>query len=419
MSTQINFTILPLNVSMTFDGFFLLLHPMYLFNPDNDLALANFNPNFTAPASARKLRSDLSLLPIWYASDEAFVIAEGGLNLKHLQFLKEKLPFNNTLISFAELTKYTGRIIKPWGWSPSVRKQFIEKGVEEQLLPSIGDIQLIRNYSSRQNAVSLLAELKKLNAFFCGESYFYSDINTLLDYVYSTKVDQVLKMPYSGSGKGIVWIKGAITDKQIDWCKRVINTQGGVVIEPVLNKVQDFAMEFEVTDNGIQFVGYSLFQAAASGAYIGNILLPDSEIENVLSKYVSFDVLNQLRTALEKKLSTYFPLYRGFLGVDMMICKTNDSTYQLQPCVEVNVRMNMGIVAHRVHQRFVHKGSTGVFSINYFKHETEAQQFVRTMQSKYPLAIENGKIKNGYLSLTPVDKDTRYIACVSIAQNQK
>lgn len=387
---------------------------MYLFNPDNDLALANFNPNFTAPASAIKLRSDLSLLPIWYASDGALVIAEGDLNHKHLRFLKEKLPVNNSLISFAELNNYTGRIIKPWGWNPAVRKQFIEKGVEEQLLPSLDDIKLIRNYSSRQNAVSLLTELKKSNAVFCGESYFYSDINTLLNYVYSTKVDLVLKMPYSGSGKGIVWIKDAITDKQIDWCKRVINTQGGIVIEPVLNKVQDFAMEFEITDAGIQYVGYSLFQSAASGAYVGNLLLPDTEIENVLSKYVPFDLLTQLRDALKSKLSTYFPLYRGFLGVDMMICQTDDSTYQLQPCVEVNVRMNMGIVAHRIYQRFVHSHSSGMYSINYFKHEDEAQQFEKKMKSECPLTIEGDKIKYGYLSLTPVDKDTRYVACVSI-----
>lgn len=399
---------------MTFDGFFLLLHPMYLFNPDNDLALANFNPNFTAPASARKLRSDLSLLPIWYAPNEAFVISDGDLNNEYLAFLKDKLPFNNTLISFAELNKFSSRTIKPWGWSPALRKQLIQKGIDEQAVPSLADIKLIRNYSSRQNAVRILEELKELNPTFCGRSYFYTDIDQLLNYVYSAKGDQVLKMPYSGSGKGIVWIKGAITGKQIDWCKRVINTQDGIVIEPVLNKVQDFAMEFEVADAGIQYVGYSLFQSAASGAYVGNLLLPDTEIENVLSKYVTFDLLSQLRKALINKLTTYFPLYRGFLGVDMMICQTNDFTYQLQPCVEVNVRMNMGIVAHRIYQRFVHSHSSGMYSINYFKHEDEAQQFEKKMKSESPLTIEGDKIKNGHLSLTPVDKDTRYIACVSI-----
>ena len=396
---------------MVFSYFYIY---MYLFNPDNDLALANFNPNFTAPSSARKLRSDLSLLPIWYAPEDAFVIADGELNHKNLELLKEKLPINNRLISFAELSNYSQQIVKPWGWSPLVRRQLIQNGIEEHSLPSLADIKLIRDYSSRQNAVCLLAELKELNPTFCGESYFYTGINQLLNYVYSAKGDQVLKMPYSGSGKGIVWIKGAITDKQIDWCKRVINLHGGIVIEPVLNKVQDFAVEFEITDTCIQFVGYSLFQSATSGAYIGNILLPDSEIENVLSKYVARDMLTQLRTVLETKLLKYFPFYRGYLGVDMMICQSDRNIYQLQPCVEVNMRMNMGIVAHRIFQRFLNPDSSGLFTINYFKQEGEAQNHVSTMQSDNPLTIQNGRIKNGYLALTSVDKDTRYVACVSV-----
>ena len=141
--------------------------------------------------------------------------------------------------------------------------------------------------------------------------------------------------------------------------------------EPVLNKVQDFAMEFEMTDLGIQFVGYSLFQSASSGAYMGNILLSNTAIEDRLSKYIERDLLVQLKATLKTKLSEYFSHYRGYLGVDMMICETSNSTFQLQPCVEVNMRMNMGIVAHSINKRFIHPNSIGLFSINYFKQESE------------------------------------------------
>ena len=392
---------------------------IHLFNPDHDLALANFDSNFTAPASARKLRSDLAMLPVWYAPDGAFVVAEGELNNSHLELLKEKLPIKTSLIPFLQLASLPPSEVQPWGWNPHLRKQLIQFGMNERLLPSQQDLELIRYYSDRQYAVKLLAELKRLNSNFCGESFYYTDIDKLLSYVYAAKGDQALKMPLSGSGKGIVWIKNAITDKQIDWCRRVINTQGGVVIEPVLNKVQDFAMEFEMSQTGIQFIGYSLFQSAASGAYMGNLLLPDTEIKNRLSTYVDRTLLKELKAILKTKLNEYFPHYRGYLGVDMMICKTSDSIYQLQPCVEMNVRMNMGIVAHRIYNRFVHPGSSGTYSIDFFKQKGEAETHNRNMETKYPPLIKDGKIKKGHLALTPVDTATQYVAHVSIKQNHE
>ena len=191
------------------------------------------------------------------------------------------------------------------------------------------------------------------------------------------------------------------------------------MIEPVLNRVQDFAMEFEMTDSGIQFTGYSLFQSATSGAYIGNILMSDVDIEKKLSGFIGAALLNELKSKLEIKLSTYFPKYRGYLGVDMMICKSADTTFQLQPCVEINMRMNMGIVAHRLYERFVHPNSSGIYSINYFKKEGEAKSYEQKMRADYPSIIENGKVKNGYFALTPVDEKTSYAAYVSIKQNHE
>lgn len=392
---------------------------MYIFNPENDLALANFNSHFTAPASARKMRNDLSILPVWYAPDGANVIAEGEMNNSFLEELKGILPFSNKLIPFSQLGDYSDAEVKPWGWSPALRKQLVQSGMSELLLSSLSEIETIRTYSGRQKAVSLLAELKVCNLDFCGESYFINDIEALLSYLNKAKGDQVLKMPYSGSGKGIVWLKNAITKKQTDWCKRVIKMQGGVVVEPALSKVQDFAMEFEMTDLGIRFVGYSLFQSSSSGAYIGNLLLSDADIEDRLSMYVERAVLVQLKIKLKTKLSEYFSHYRGYFGVDMMVCQSSELAYQLQPCVEVNMRMNMGVVAHSIFERFIHPTSAGLYSINYFKQMGEAKNHELTMQTNNPLVIEYGRIKSGFLSLTPVDKDTQYTASVSIKQNHE
>ena len=392
---------------------------MYIFNPDNDLALANFSPHYTPPTSALKMRRDLAMLPVWYAPKESLIVADGEANSKLLEELKRVFPINSSLISFSAIAGCSNRQVKPWGWNPTLRKELIQLGLNEQFLPSLSYIELLRNYSSRENAVELLKELKRLNLDFCGESYYYTDIHQLLSYLKSVESDQVLKMPYSGSGKGLVWTKGAITDKQTDWGRRVVKVQGGVVVEPVLNKVEDFAMEFEVSDSCIRFVGYSLFQSAPSGAYMGNVLLSDEEIEDKLATYIERGLLRELRSILQIKLSSYFPHYRGYLGVDMMVCETDKSIYQLQPCVEVNIRMNMGIVAHRINERFVHRNSTGLFSINFFKQEGKARNKILTEQMANPLVVENGRVKNGFLALTPVDRTTLYTATLLVKEKSR
>ena len=415
---------------------------MYLFNPENDLALANFSPNYTPPASATRLAEELAVLPIWYAGRDAAtpveeglvdrrnaamdtasrdtvdrrdtkVIAGGELNRSFLETVKKILPLQPSLIPFSDIALYPDMDIVPWGWNPMLRKKLISVGVNEQLLPSPEDLVRLRNYSNRRHAVEILSELQAEEAGCCGESHFFIDDDELYAWLQSVPGNKVLKMPLSGSGKGLIWILDGITDKQRDWCRRVAREQGGVVAEPVLDKIQDFAMEFYLDKRKVSFAGYSMFTAASSGAYMGNELLSDARIEEKLSTFVSVELLHWLRESLIKKLSDRFPLYTGYAGVDMMVCEISGG-YCLQPCVEVNMRMNMGMVARIFHDCYLHAGAEGRFTVDYCKKPGSALSFHEKMQRESPLMVENGKILSGYLSLTPVTDTTNYIAYVKV-----
>ena len=386
---------------------------IYLFNPDNDLALANFSSNYTPPSSALKIAEDLALLPIWYAPDGAKVVGDSKHNYTFLSELKMLFSIQSSLISFADASQFPQEKVVPWGWNPALRKKLLEVGVSENNLPSMEYLRQLRSDSGRQNAIHILNELKTENSKFYGESHFFSTVEEVLFYLSSFSGNKVLKMPNSGSGKGLVWVLDKITDKQTDWCRRVIREQGGVVAEPVLNKVQDFAMEFNLSDAKCEFIGYSLFQSASSGAYLGNLLMPDAEIEKFLAKYVSVNILHKLQQSLSEKLSSQFPRYSGYLGVDMMVSET-EKGYQIQPCVEINLRLNMGLVAHIFYNRFVKPGSTGKFMVDFLKKESEALRFQQKMQQDFPLVVENEKIKSGFLNLTPISEETKYVAWVVI-----
>jgi len=407
---------------------------MFLFNPENDLALANFGEHYMPPESARKLGQDLSVLPAWYAPSNSFVLSDNPLDRDFLTRMKELLSLDIKLLNSSEIAGWDKPIF-PWGWNPTLRKRLLNLGVDELSVPTKQYLLTIRDYSNRLNAVDIHSSLMDQNynlsriptdsedhirnsllgqnSLFCGSPHFFTDVNEVLLYLSKQSGDCVLKMPLSGSGKGLIWIKNGITDKQTDWCRRVILNQGGVVAEPVFNRILDFAMEFFIHNANITFEGYSLFNSASSGAYAGNQLLSDLCIEQTLSEFLPINELHALRESVELELVKYFPLYNGFLGVDMMVCKIGEF-YRVHPCLEVNIRMNMGLVAHRINKQFVSEQSTGYFSIAYFKNSTDALSFELKNKLEHPLEIIEGKVVKGFLPLNPVNENTRYIAYVLI-----
>ena len=136
----------------------------------------------------------------------------------------------------------------------------------------------------------------------------------------------------------------------------------------------------------------------------------------MLSAYIPVDRLHHLRETLLEKLSTRFPFYTGYAGVDMMICQSGES-YSIQPCVEINMRMNMGMVACLFHDQFMESEGQGRYVVDYFNKPGNALLFHQKMQRESPLQVVGGKVISGYLSLTPVTEDTRYIAYVVVCRS--
>ena len=156
-----------------------------------------------------------------------------------------------------------------------------------------------------------------------------------------------------------------------------------------------------------------------SGAYEGNLLISDAAIERNLSEYIPVEEIYKLRDRLEQELSLRFgTIYNGYLGVDMMICRFPESpVYRIHPCVEINLRMNMGVVARHIYDHYIYPTSTGAFQISYYPTEGTAWRAHKEMEEAYPLEIEQGRIKSGYLSLVPAHKKSSYRAWVFISKS--
>lgn len=388
---------------------------LYIFNPEHDLALASGEANYMAPASARRMASELALLPMWYAEEGSAVLAPSAYNLDYVKKIQELLGLSVDLITEPELAIEPDLDIRPWGWDVALRKRLSVLGVDEVLLPSMGQLNDLREYSHRSKAVALLPELQ-LNEYFCGESYYLRTPEEWKRFVEGRK-ECLLKAPLSGSGKGLNWCKGIFTSFISGWCTRVAASQGGVIAEPIYNKVEDFAMEFYSDGAGeLTFVGYSLFHTGKSGMYEGNRLLSNGAIRKQLAQYIPLEALMDLENCLKYRLSALVgTVYKGYLGVDMMICRFPENekpVFRIHPCVEINLRMNMGVIARFLHDRYVRPGSTGRFVIDYHPSEGEALQEHERMSATYPLESREGRVYSGYLPLVPVHKRSCYRAWI-------
>ena len=391
---------------------------LYLFNPEHDLALASGEINYMPPASARQMATELALLPVWYAEEGSAVLAPSAYNLDYMKRMQQLLGLSVHLMTEPELASERNLDIRPWGWDIAVRKRLLDLGIEKHALPSIEQLNKLRSCSHRSCAVELLPHLQ-LDNYFCGESFYLTLPEEWKSFVESHDTC-LLKAPLSGSGKGLNWCKGIYTPSISGWCLRIGSQQGGVIGEPIYNKVEDFALEFYSDGAGeVTFAGYSLFRTGKSGMYEGNYLLSNEAIRGKLSQYVPLGALTDLESRLKCELSkSVSSVYKGYLGVDMMICRfpENEKTaFRIHPCVEINLRMNMGVMTRFLYDCYVHPDSAGCSGIDYHPSEGEALKEHERMSATYPLEIREGKVCSGYLPLVPVHKRSCYRAWMLVA----
>lgn len=382
---------------------------LQFFNPDSDLALASGDLNYITPRSARKMGEDLSVLPCWYSPKDTAILIGTKDSLKNWDSWHPAHDF----FAFDEIKAHPELFPAPWGWNPMLIRFLRKMGVSESALPDVGQMERLRRLSHRSSSIRLLHSLA-LPFPVCGAPEELFSEEAVSAYI-NNQPFCLLKEPLSGSGKGLRWCKGEYTEVLQRWSRRAIKEQGSIIAEPIYNKVKDFAMEFHVkADGSVSFAGYSLFMTDEWGAYQGNLLASDAEIEARLSCFVPLEQL----AAIKEQLLQQLPLllqgnYAGYLGVDMMICKSGSAPeYLIHPCVEMNLRMNMGVVARLLYDNHVFPDSEGTFRIDYHKDSAELMRWHKEMMQTYPLQMEGERVKSGYLPLVPLTGDNSYVAWI-------
>lgn len=183
-------------------------------------------------------------------------------------------------------------------------------------------------------------------------------------------------------------------------------------------------MEFCVTDRQCSFIGYSLFTTDTHGRYDSSLLLSDADIEAHLSNYVPRKALHAACHFVQTHVdlivppewdTSRFPLT---FGIDMMIIDDGQraansvSEFKLHPCVEINLRCNMGIVAHEVRRHLMAPEATGIYRLAIFADHAALTAFDEEQRALYPALYRDGLLIQGYRPLTSTENGARHLAYI-------
>lgn len=396
---------------------------LYVFNPDADMALGNNKEHYMAPAPIRRMAEDLALLPIWYAQPGSGVLAPSAYNAEFLKQMRQLFRLDVQLVTEPELPDYADVQVMPWGWNPAIRKRLLDGGILERRLPTKEYLQQYRMLASRINSMLLFFQLDSYELDYtcgvppilCDGSKESDDMMHKLFKYYSAGF--VVKSLWSGSGRGLRWCRHKVDEPLLKWCNSLMEEDGAFLLQPIYEKAEDFAMEFYSDGKGkVIFMGYSRFMTSRKGSYLGNYLISDRQMEEWMQFYLPLEALAKIRNSLLEVLSEMVgDKYTGYLGVDMMACRQDvEPRYAIYPCVEMNLRMNMGLVSHAIYDNFIAAGSEGEFSIDSFKNHEELLARHEQDMRNYPLHVEGGRIVSGYMPLVPITPKSRYRAFVCV-----
>lgn len=348
---------------------------IFLFNPENDLALASGLRHYTPPRQAQALHRAGAMLPFWLGNEEDRILVPTDLLPQARRWWQSmgdcSIPGPYPVDSFeSSALTAANTALTPWGWSLDAVEQFRKAGIaEEILLPYEQKVNSIRRLSHRQNQLRVLHSMQAKGISIDYPLPICATTAEEVEQYVRNHGSAMLKSPWSSSGRGVFQVTAETLRASIRHINGIIRSQGSIMVEPLLPKLLDFALLFNLTPDEAHFVGISVFQNSTSTNYGGNTVASQHELTSLLSHYLPvlrLESLIEISAATLREIygtpydESKVSAYEGPIGIDMLIYQSNTSAHQnnaktgrplLAPCIEINLRNTMGFIAHALYQK--------------------------------------------------------------------
>lgn len=365
---------------------------LYLFNPENDMALAAGAANYTPPPIVRNFHDAGACLPLWYADAGSCAVVAPESVREWID--RRNREFGTCCAVMAPDVPVDGAV--PWGWSANAVRLMLAAGAPSGIMPDADAMDRHRLLSHRRTASMLLEELRcampgcQLPDPVC-EAFDEDEVRAFLE---CCRGRVFMKSPWSSSGRGVLDCEAVPVEQVLRQAGGIIRRQGSVMMERKLDKVRDFAVLYRCAGGIVSHVGYSLFYNEGASAYGGNFVLPDAALRSIIGAEVGEVLIDDVAAKVAEVLTRLLGgCYDGYLGVDMMIYRDASGDMRVAPAIEVNLRMTMGVVAWHLAHRFIAPGCSGIMSVRYLRGVSDI--------ADDDYAVENFRIVRGSISLVP------------------
>lgn len=387
---------------------------VYIFNPQNDLALATGGINYVAPPFALRMAADLAVLPAFIAEPGSLLITDSDLDALWLEHLNTAYGLDVHAVKRNQLRGLSDYSIKPWGWCLDMRRRLLKWGASAASVPSKDEIYHLRGLSHRRLSVLIHLRMQQLlGRQLCPPPVELAVVEEVMAYVEKYR-RCFIKTPWSSSGRGIYHTINGPQPELEQWCRGALKKQGSVLCEQALDKVMDLAVEFHCSRGETTLRGFSIFTTDDHSQYRqGEVASCEVLKGKITALYPELDeVVAALTQVLNEMVA---PHYSGWLGVDMLLYKNTHSAKSergdrlgIDPCVELNLRPTMGTVTAMLGDNVLAPGTHGVFTI-------EQRQSTTELWPNHPEpVIESNRLVAGFQVLTPASPDALYRAVLSV-----
>ncbi len=405
---------------------------IYYYNPSCEMAVGNGLPHYQAPALVSQLEKDLSFLMVYLSKPEDWVLLAANLSdtfrtsIQKAGFILPQLIDAEQFFFSEKYLKAKKQSFEPWGISPVVLNK-----VKPHFSSFCRDYRnsnmsvwkaSFRQFFSRETSLNILTQVLNKNPK--GNLLPTSNIPKVCGSIEHVEMELkrhqkiILKAPWSSSGRGALFLnEPRLNNSNRQWIQGIVKAQGFIMAEPLLNNRLDFSFHFKVGDGGIDFLGTTCFKTNQRGQYVGSYLEAYPEfVTREFGAYYNSQILKELSAQLQQALQEHqlSREYRGVLGIDAMLCMDENDQFYIHPCVEINLRYNMGTITLALRDMFPE--SKGFWKTVYAP-KGQLINIEKQLKNDYPPVFAEGRLKSGFLPLTPMEEGVKFASFLMLNTN--
>jgi uncharacterized ferritin-like protein (DUF455 family) len=262
---------------------------VFVFNPFAEARIAH-GKSFNPTKHQAQLARDLANLPQFLCRQDDIVLVNGKLSVEFLSGVKQAGFALPEFLKFSEAKNLAQRKLgrlRPWAWGPDsvelLEPIFNNLTGEKRNAGGSFNRDIAQFYSKAWSAALLKKILQSHSSnWLCTAHEVGVAVNSLAE-----ALEVIAQIRQRGHHKIVIkeslGIAGSnamrlfepeILETQRRWIANAVANKNQLVVEPWLERVLDFSVQLEMTDDGLKLCGYTGLINDARGQFQANVALP-------------------------------------------------------------------------------------------------------------------------------------------------